>query len=121
VSSQGILCVCQLGVEIVDLPLSSKQAVAQVQRKTHDVSHCFSEDLWVHSRNLEGILLLPRIECIDGILQVTVLGAIPAYQCLTSCICHCLSTSRTSGGTSMIGDHLQSIEDLHGARELHVP
>jgi hypothetical protein len=39
-------------------------------------------DLLVHSRNLEGILHSPRIECIDGVLQVTVLGAVPARQCL---------------------------------------
>jgi hypothetical protein len=45
VSSQSILCVCQSGAEIVDLPLSDKQAVAQVQRKTHTMRHCSSEDL----------------------------------------------------------------------------
>jgi hypothetical protein len=31
VSSQGILCVFQSGAEIVNLPLSGEQAVAQVQ------------------------------------------------------------------------------------------
>jgi hypothetical protein len=56
----------------VDLPLSGKLAVTQVHRKTHDVSHRSSKDLRVHSRNLEGIPLPSRIECVDGVLQVMV-------------------------------------------------
>jgi hypothetical protein len=67
-SFQSILCVCQLGVEIVDLPLSDKQLVTQVQRKTHIVRHCSSEDLRVHLRNLESILVPLRVECVDGVL-----------------------------------------------------
>jgi hypothetical protein len=77
-SSQGILFVCQPGAQIVEVPLSDKQAVSQVQRKTRAMSHRSSKDLRVHSRNHEGILLPPRIECIDEVLQVTVPGAVPA-------------------------------------------
>jgi hypothetical protein len=85
------------------------------------MSHHSSKDPWVHSRNLEGILLPPRIECVDGLLWVMVLGAVPTHQCLRSSVCHCLSTSRTRGGTSVLADHLLPIKNLHGARELHGP
>jgi hypothetical protein len=56
--------------------------------------HHSSEDLQVHSRNLESILLPPSVECVDGVLQVTVPGAVPAHQCLLSCVCHYLSTNQ---------------------------
>jgi hypothetical protein len=82
---------------------------------------CSSEDLWVHSRDLESILLPPRVECIDHVLQITVPGAVLAHQCLPSSVYHCLSTSHTRGETSMLANHLLPIEDLHGAGELHVP
>jgi hypothetical protein len=62
----------------VNLPLSGKQAVAQVQREAHAVRHRSSEVLWVHSRNLEGTLLPPMVKCVDGVLQVTVPRAVLA-------------------------------------------
>jgi hypothetical protein len=95
--------------------------VTQVQRKTDDVRHRSSKDLWVHSRNLEGILLPSRIECIDGILQVTVPGVVPAHQCLSSSVNHYLSTSHMRGGTSVIADHHLPVKNLHGASEFQVP
>jgi hypothetical protein len=73
------------------------------------VSHCSSEDLRVHSRNLEVILL------------VTVPGAVLARQCLPSSVCHYLSTSRMRGGASVLANHLLLVENLHGACELHEP
>jgi hypothetical protein len=82
--------------------------------------HPSSEDLRVHSRNLESILPPPRVECVDGVLQVTVSRAVLARQCLPSCVCHCLSTSHTKGGTSVLADHLPPVENLHGAGELHM-
>jgi hypothetical protein len=85
------------------------------------VIHCSSEDLRVHSRNLESILLPLTMERVGGVLQVKVLGAVPAHQRLPSIICHYSSTSCTRGGTSMLADHLLSVEDLHYAGELHVP
>jgi hypothetical protein len=85
------------------------------------VRHRSSEDLWVHSRNLESILLPLRIECVDGVLQLTVAGMVPTGQRLPSSIYHCLSTRYTRGGTSMFADHLMPVEDLHGAGELHAP
>jgi hypothetical protein len=85
------------------------------------VRHLSSEDLWVDSRNLEGTLFPLKVKCVDGILQVMVPRAVPAHQCLPSYGCHCLYTSRTRGGTSMIADHLLPIEDLNVAGELHVP
>jgi hypothetical protein len=48
-------------------------------------------------------------------------GAVPARQCLPCSICHCLSTSRTGSGTSVLANHLLPIEDLHSTGELHVP
>jgi hypothetical protein len=45
----------------VSLPLSGKQAVAQVWREARAVRHCSSEDLRVHSRNLEDTLLPLRV------------------------------------------------------------
>jgi hypothetical protein len=83
------------------------------------VRHCSSKDIWVHSRDLESILLPPMVECIDRVLQVTVLRAVLARQCLPSSVSHCLSTSRKRGRTSMLADHLLPIEDLHYAGELH--
>jgi hypothetical protein len=74
----------------------------------------------VHSRELESILLLSRVECIDGVPQVVVPRAIPAHQCLPSSVGHYLSTHRSRSGTSVHADHLLSIEDLHYAAELHV-
>jgi hypothetical protein len=68
-STQGILCVCQSGAKVVDLPLSSKQMVTQIQRKTRAVRHHVSKDLWVHSRDLESILLPLRVECIDEVFK----------------------------------------------------
>jgi hypothetical protein len=105
----------------VDLPLSGKQTVAQVQRETHVVRHCSSEDLQVHSRDLESSLLPPRIEDVDRVLQVAVPRTIPTHQCLPSSVGHCLSTSCMRGGTSMLDDHLLPVEDLHCAGKLHVP
>jgi hypothetical protein len=40
----------------VDFPLSGMQTVAQVWREARAVRHSSSEHLWVHSRDLEGIL-----------------------------------------------------------------
>jgi hypothetical protein len=121
VSTQGILYVCQSGAKVVDLPLSSKQTSTQVQRDTCAVRHRSSEDLWVHSRGLESILLPPMVECVDRVLQVMVPGVVPARQHLPSSVSHCLSTGRTWGGTGMLADHLLSVEDLHDAGELHAP
>jgi hypothetical protein len=42
--------------------------VAQVQREAHVVRHRSSEDLWVHSRDLESILVPPRVECVERVL-----------------------------------------------------
>jgi hypothetical protein len=67
-------------VKVVDLPLSGKQTVAQVQREAHVVRHRSSEDLWVHSRDLESILVPPRVECVERVLQVMVPRAVPARQ-----------------------------------------
>jgi hypothetical protein len=83
--------------------------------------HHSSKDLWVHSRNLESIFLPLRVECVDGVLQVTVLGAVPAHQCLPSCLCHHLSTSRTRRGRSVLADQLLPIKNLHDAGERHAP
>jgi hypothetical protein len=44
-----------------------------------------------------------------------------AHHCLPSSVGHCLSTSHTRGGTSMLVDHLLPIKDLHGVGELHAP
>jgi hypothetical protein len=105
----------------VDLPLSGKQAVTQVQREGPAVRHHSSEDLRVQSRDLESILLPPRVECVDGVLQVMVPRAVPGHQRLPSSVSRCLSTRRTRSRTSVPADHLLSIEDLHCAIELHVP
>jgi hypothetical protein len=48
-------------------------------------------------------------------------GAVPTRQCLPSSVCHCLSTGRTRGGTSVLVDHLLPIKDLHGAGEIRAP
>jgi hypothetical protein len=85
------------------------------------VRHHSSEDLWVHSRDLESILLPLRVECIDRVLQVTVPRAVPAHQRLPSSVGHCLSTSHMRGETGMLVDHLLPIKDLHGAGKLHAP
>jgi hypothetical protein len=42
------------------------------------VRHCSSEDLRVHSRDLESIVLPLRVECLDGVLQMAVLGVVTA-------------------------------------------
>jgi hypothetical protein len=108
-------------VKVVDLPLSGKQMVTQVQRDTGVVRHRSSEDLWVHSRDLESVLLPPRVECIDGVLQVAVPRTVLAHQHLPSSVGYYLSIGRTRGRASMLADHLLPIEDLHCAGELHVP
>jgi hypothetical protein len=120
-SMQGILRVCQSTAKVVDLSLSGKQMVAQVQTETHAMRHHSSEDLRVHSRDLESILLPPRVQCVDRVLPVTVPRAVPAHQRLPSSVSHCLSTGHTRGGTSLLVDHLLPIKDLHGAGELHAP
>jgi hypothetical protein len=109
------------GTEIVDLPLSSKQIVAWVQREARAMRHRSFEDLRVHSRDLKNILLPLRVECVDRVLQVTVSRAVPAHQCLPSSVGHCLSTHRSRSETSVPVDHLLSIKNLHGATELHMP
>jgi hypothetical protein len=66
------------------------------QRKTHIVRHRSPENLRVHSRNVEIILLPPSVECIDGVLEVTVPGAVlslPTKQCLPSKFFQCHGTS----------------------------
>jgi hypothetical protein len=50
------------------------------------VGHSSSHDLQVHSRDLEGILLPSRVECIDGVPQVTLPRGVPACQRLSSSI-----------------------------------
>jgi hypothetical protein len=75
----GILCVCQSGVKLVDLSLSSKQMATQVQRAIHVVRHRSSKDLWVHSIDLESILLPSLVECVDSVLQVTMSRAVIAH------------------------------------------
>jgi hypothetical protein len=91
------------------------------QRKTRTILHRSSENLWVHSRNLESIHIPLRVECVDGVLQVTVMGAVHTRQSLPSYICHCLNTSCMRGRTSMLADHLLLVENLHGDGELHAP
>jgi hypothetical protein len=118
---QCILCVYKSGVEIVDLPTSDKKMVTLVQRESHVVRHRSSEDLQVHSRDLESIILHPRVECVDGVLQVTVLRAVLAHHCLPSSFGHCLSIGHSRSGTCVHTEHLISIEYLHDAIELHVP
>jgi hypothetical protein len=78
-----------------------------------------SEDLQVHSRDLESILLPLRVECVDRVLQVMVLRVVPTRQHLPSSIGHYLSTSCMRGRTSMLADHLLPVEDLHCVGELH--
>jgi hypothetical protein len=85
------------------------------------VRHRSSEYLWVNSRNLESILLPLRVECIDGVLQVTVPGVLPAHQRLPSSVGHCLCTSHMRGRTSMLDDHLLPVEDLHSVGKLPAP
>jgi hypothetical protein len=81
--------------------------------------HSF-EDLSVHSRDLESILLPLRVECL-GVLQVAVLRTVPAHQRQASNIGYCLSTGCMRGGTSMLADHLLPIKDLHSVGKLHAP
>jgi hypothetical protein len=88
---------------------------------THIVRHHSSKNLRVHSRNLECILLPLRVECIDGVLHVTVLGAVLPHLWLPSCIYHYLSTSCMRERKSVLADHLLPIEILHGAGEHHAP
>jgi hypothetical protein len=95
--------------------------VTQVQRETHVVWHRSTEDLRVHSRDLERILLPVSVECVGRVLQVTVPRAVLARQRLPSSVGHCLGTSHTRGGTSMLAGHLLPIDDLHNAGELHAP
>jgi hypothetical protein len=83
------------------------------------VRHHSSYDLRVHSRDLQSILLPLRVECSDGVLQVTVSGVIPAHWRLPSSVCPILSTGSMRGGTSVLVGHLLPVEDLHGAGELH--
>jgi hypothetical protein len=90
-----------------------------MSRETRAMRHRSAKDLWVHSRDLESILLPPRVECVDRVLQVMVLRAIPARQCLPSSIDRCLGTSRTRGGTSILADHFLPVKDLHCVGELH--
>jgi hypothetical protein len=86
----------------VDLPLSGKQMVTQVQRDTGVVRHRSSEDLWVHSRDLESVLLPPRVECIDGVLQVAVPRTVLAHQHLPSSVGYYLSIGRTRAGQACL-------------------
>jgi hypothetical protein len=102
-------------------PLSGKQMVIQVQLGACAVRHGSPKDLWVHSTDLESILLPLRVDCIDGVLQVTVLGVVTARQCLPTSVCHYLSTSHTRGGKSMLADHLMLVKELQGAAKRHVP
>jgi hypothetical protein len=95
--------------------------VGQVPRETGAVRHHSSEDMWVHLRDLEIIFLPSRIECVDRVLQVVVPRTVPAHQHLESSVGHCLSTSRTTGGTHMLADHLLPVEGIHCAGELHAP
>jgi hypothetical protein len=118
---QGILCVYQSGVKVVDLPLRDKQTITLVQRDACAMRHCSFEDLWVHSRDLESMLLPPRVECIDRVLQVVAPRAILAWQRLPSSVGHCLSTSHMRSKTSMLVDHLLLVEDLLCVGELHAP
>jgi hypothetical protein len=83
--------------------------------------HHSSEDLWVHLRDLESILLPLRVECVDGVLQVTVPRTVPAHQHLPSSASYCLNTCHTRGGTSMLAYHFLPVEDLHGVGEVHAP
>jgi hypothetical protein len=85
------------------------------------MKHRSSKDLWIHSKDLESIIPPLRVECVDGVLQVMVPGAVPTGQHLPSSVYPCLSTSRTRGGTSMLADHLLSIEDLQCIGKLHAP
>jgi hypothetical protein len=82
--------------------------------------HRSFKDLQVQLRDLESILLPPRVECVDRVLQVTVSRAVLAYQRLPSSVGHCLNTRRLRGGTSVHVDHLLAVEDLHYAGR-HVP
>jgi hypothetical protein len=70
------------------------------------MGHSSYEDLRVHLRDLEGILLPSRVECIDGVPQVTVLRAVLAHQCLPSSADHCLSTRHSRSGTIVPANHL---------------
>jgi hypothetical protein len=83
--------------------------------------HSSSEDLHVQLRDLEGILLPSRVECIDGVPHVTVLRAVLAHQHIPSSVDHCLNTRRSRSVTSVLADHLLPIKDLHCGTELHAP
>jgi hypothetical protein len=110
-----------LGAKVVDLPLSGEPMVTQVQSETHAVRHGSSEDLWVHSRDLESILIPPWVECANRVLLLMALRAVLARQYLPSSIGHCLSIGHMRGGTSMLADHLLLVKDLHNAGELYAP
>jgi hypothetical protein len=78
------------------------------------VRHRPSEDWRVHSRDLESILVPPRVECVDRVLQVMVLRVVLARQ-------HLPQDKSHKGKASMLADHLLPVEDLFGVGELHVP
>jgi hypothetical protein len=83
------------------------------------VGHRSSEDLWVHPRDLESILLPLRVEHVDRVIEVMVPRVVPAHQRLPSSGGHCLSTCHSRSRTSVLTNHLLAIEDLHYPGELH--
>jgi hypothetical protein len=85
------------------------------------VRHGSSEDLHVHSRNLESILHPTMGECVNGVLQVAVPRTVPAHQHPPSNVGYCHSTGHTRDKTSMHVDPFPPIKVLYATGGLHAP
>jgi hypothetical protein len=110
-----------MGMERLNLSLSSQQAGPQLHCHVLVVYHLHPRDILLHPRGLEFSLLSLRHEVVDGVLQLILVAMAPRSDALQGGISHNI-TNRCSEGWPLV-----SIEDpgpreyLYNCLEFHPP
>jgi hypothetical protein len=121
VPSDGGIRVPQLGMERLNLSLTSQQAGAQLHRHILVVYHIHSRDILLHPRGLEFVLPSLRQEAVDGVLQFILVATSPRSDGLPGGISHNITDRCSEGWPLVPAEDPGPREDLCNYLEFHLP
>jgi hypothetical protein len=94
---------------------------AQFYRQILVMGHLNPEDISPHPGSLEIILLPLRQKVVYGVLQLTVVHAVPCGDGLPSSVNYIIAARCSESWSHVPIDHSGPIEDLHDDPELFLP